>query len=683
VTSAAGVPKTIYSLWLQGLDAAPELVRFNLERWTALNPDYQLKVLDRRDALELFEGTDFPIRELPKQALSDVVRARLLRENGGVWVDASVFPVKPLSQWLDDALAAAGFFAFERPGPDRPISSWFLVAAPQNLILREWWKQIERFWSKPRRLIDRIPADPVGSVSPNGANESDQFPYFWFHYLFQYLLDTNAEFAETWDKCPRMGAGPPHRLAALFAKTPNPSIADMRAAASVAPMQKLVWRTSYPLGVLAYIDVSPGARNVEPEKHAIDLLLAEVERDPEDAPSVFSLAESYFGLGDFATARKWYTRRAEMGGSDEHAYFALFRVAQAMEQLGEPWPDVEDAYLKAWAFRPTRAEPLHAIAFHYRATKQYQLGYQFAQRAAEIPLPEQDTLFVRPDIHGWRAIDEQAICASWIGEQTEAFALCRRLLARPDIPDGDRQRIARNRDFSVPAMIEAASPCPDALVGSLVAGPLDAEVTVTLVAGPDHATTEQTLNSFLRCCTDVARVGRFLVVYVGMSALDRARLRERAMLRKRYGFLEFADCGFTDGPGAQLAQLRNQIHGRFWLHLGHGWRFFAPENFITRLTAVLETEAQVFQVGINFTDAAKLTGTCAAEETVRRAPDAGRYVLADVVASGPAMFDTARLDQAGGVDGAYPDPIATLGQRAATAELHTATLDEVLCITAV
>jgi hypothetical protein len=39
-----------------------------------------------------------------------------------------------------------------------------------------------------------------------------------------------------------------------------------------------------------------------------------------------------------------------------------------------------------------------------------------------------------------------------------------------------------------------------------------------------------------------------------------------------------------------------------------------------------------------------LTGGCAAEQAVRRTPDAGRYVLADVVASGPAMFDTARLD---------------------------------------
>jgi hypothetical protein len=90
----------------------------------------------------------------------------------------------------------------------------------------------------------------------------------------------------------------------------------------------------------------------------------------------------------------------------------------------------------------------------------------------------------------------------------------------------------------------------------------------------------------------------------------------------------------------------------------------------------------VFLVVINFAVAANLTGACAAEQAVRRASEAGRYVLTDAVASGPAMFDTARLDQAGGVQGTDIDMIAALGRRAAAAGLGTASLDEVLCIAA-
>ena len=154
------------------------------------------------------------------------------------------------------------------------------------------------------------------------------------------------------------------------------------------------------------------------------------------------------------------------------------------------------------------------------------------------------------------------------------------------------------------------------------------------------------------------------------------------MLHERYGFLEFVHPGPGDGPGAQLAQLRGQIDGRFWLHLGEGWRFFAPENFITRLTAVLEAEPQVFQVGINFADAVKLTGASA-----RRgggAPRTRRRPLRPDRAGGqrPGDVRTARLDRAGGVHGSDPDPIAELGRRAAAAGLRTASLDEVLCIAA-
>jgi hypothetical protein len=366
------------------------------------------------------------------------------------------------------------------------------------------------------------------------------------------------------------------------------------------------------------------------------------------------LAQVYFDSRDFVNARKWFARKIEMGGhTDEETFLAMLRVAQSMEELGAPWSEVQEAYLMAWEFRPTRAEPLYCIGRHYFNEKHYQLAYLFAERAARIPRPDDDMTLPYPDIYAWRAADAQAKSAFCIDQHIEAFTLWRQLLARPDIPEGDRQRIAANRDEAVPAMLEAVSYYPDTLPRNLTGTPGDAEVTVSLIAGPDLVATQQALNSFLNCCADVSGVGRFLVLDAGLSAAD------REILQALYEFVEFAE------PGAQFAQLREQIKGRFWLHLGQGWRFFAPENFITRLTAVLEAETHVFQVGINLADAAKLTGTSAPEPTVRRTPDAGRYVLTDAVASGPAMFDTARLD------------------RATADALQTASLDEVLCITTV
>ncbi len=108
-------------------------------------------------------------------------------------------------------------------------------------------------------------------------------------------------------------------------------------------------------------------RKVDPNQRFIDLLRPEVTSNSEDVLQVSMLAQVYFQAGDFANARKWFARMIEIGGSDEGTFWAMQRVAQSMEMLGEPWPEVHEAYLRAWEFRPTRAEPLYDIVRHYIA----------------------------------------------------------------------------------------------------------------------------------------------------------------------------------------------------------------------------------------------------------------------------------------------------------------------------
>ena len=389
-------------------------------------------------------------------------------------------------------------------------------------------------------------------------------------------------------------------------------------------------------------------RDVDPHQRLIKRFLADAESNPDDPLPVHMLAQLYFNVQDFANARRYSERLIEIGADDENIFLAILRIAQSMDKLGIPWLDVQEVYLRAWEFRPTRAEPFYGIARHYTAAQRYRLGHLFAERAAQISLPVDDLVVHDPTIYAWRAIDEQAVCASAIGEHLEAFNLCRRLLGRADIPDDHRDRIAANRDVSVPAMLEATSSYSEGLVRNVIDGPRDADVTISVIAGPNWASTAATMDSFLHCCTDVAKVGRFLVFDHGQTPGD------RTILRQRYPFLEFVEC--ADG-----AELREHIRGRYWLDLDHGWRFVAPDDYITRLTAILDAEPEVFQVGINVADATSLTGVSAPETTVRRTPDGGRYVLTGVMADGPAMYDTGRLDQASSLDVA-------------------ATLDEVRCI---
>ena len=249
------IPKVIHTLWIQGASQAPDVVKLCFRRWLKLNPGYELRVLEAADVRALLAGFPVPLESISVQALSDIVRIRLLAEAGGVWTDATVLPVKPLDDWLPQQLGSAGFFAFEKPKPDRPLASWFLASEANHTLTRKWCQEVFRFWLQPRTLTfydgNMVPPDPDREVAPGGGASQDRYPYFWFHYLFGYLLRADPAFAGQWSRCGKIGAEPPHRLQMLFSKSAaRPSAADVIATAQAAPVQKLNWRQPYPLDLL-------------------------------------------------------------------------------------------------------------------------------------------------------------------------------------------------------------------------------------------------------------------------------------------------------------------------------------------------------------------------------------------------------------------------------------------------
>lgn len=399
-----------------------------------------------------------------------------------------------------------------------------------------------------------------------------------------------------------------------------------------------------------------GSRNKDPQKYAKDaaVLLAYLNEHPDDEGAVFYVAQSYYDGGDFENARDWYARRVEMVECSEEVFYSLLRLGRSLAQLQAPDKQVEDAYARAWAYRPTRAEPLYELAYRMRVRARYEMGYLFARHAAALPLPE--TNWVDTDVYTWRALDEQAVCASWIGRKKETFELCRRLLTVARVDERERSRFAANRDLGVRQLLDETAAYPADLARRPQGGS-EAEVTFSLVAGPHRESTERTLNSFLRCCSDIDKVGRFLVLDTGLAETERAELSDR------YSSLEFLDGSVGMTPDEQIDRIADAIGGRYWLHAGQGWQFFATDPLITRLCSVLRAEPGVFQVGVNVGDAATLTGTAAPVATTRAAPGTGRYVLTATMSHGPNMVDVDRYRA-----------------RTAGAEFSHATLDEVLCV---
>jgi len=176
-----------------------------------------------------------------------------------------------------------------------------------------------------------------------------------------------------------------------------------------------------------------------------EVLEAALAKEPGHARYCFYLAQSLRDAGEIERALETYQRRAEMGGWAEEVYCALFEVARLLERSGASFAEISEAYLKAWNFRPLRAEPLCELARLNRQAGRHAVAHLFAQRAASMPRPD-DSLFVDADVYRWRARDELSVASYWIGDLESAARLAGELLAG-QLPDHERPRVERNAEL--------------------------------------------------------------------------------------------------------------------------------------------------------------------------------------------------------------------------------------------
>jgi glycosyltransferase involved in cell wall biosynthesis len=184
-----------------------------------------------------------------------------------------------------------------------------------------------------------------------------------------------------------------------------------------------------------------GARAADPKMKFLrdaELLEEQHARIPEDNRTLFYLAQSYRDAGETEKAIAAYRKRVAAGGWAEEVYLSLYNVALLYEGIGMG-AFVITAYLAAWQYRPSRAEPLYRLAAYHRGRKEWDLAYLFASQAVKI-LPSSDSLFVDESVVLWRCQDELAVAASWTGRHWEAVDIWTDLLSSGNFPKSEHGR---------------------------------------------------------------------------------------------------------------------------------------------------------------------------------------------------------------------------------------------------
>lgn len=214
-----------------------------------------------------------------------------------------------------------------------------------------------------------------------------------------------------------------------------------------------------PLSGLLINSLGDGHRNEHPKakyRSDIKVLREAWESDPCNSRIAFYLAQSYQCAGELPQAMKAYERRVSMGGWAEECYYSLYQMGVVHEAMDQK-PEAVAAYLRAFGYRPCRAEPLCALARIHRGASNWPVAYLFASMSAAIHRPA-DVLFVDQSVYDWRCQDELSIADYYLGRFQESAAACMQILNGHGLPDRERARVQTNLRFALDRMSQP-QPC--------------------------------------------------------------------------------------------------------------------------------------------------------------------------------------------------------------------------------
>lgn len=222
-----GFNRTVYMLWLQGFDHAPEVVRECRKSWLHYNAHSWNFVFLDNTTLPHYLPSSLLHRLMPNRAtmspnhVSNIIRLLLLEIYGGLWADATLFCTRPLDDWLIPNIQE-GFFAFAKPTANRMLSNWFLYGSRQNYIVRKWLNATVTYHA----------THPVDDV------------YFIQHQLFGDLFRSDSLFRSMWKRVPPVSAkheGPHMLMEEGYFEQLSPQVKTQIDSHS-SPLYKLTWK---------------------------------------------------------------------------------------------------------------------------------------------------------------------------------------------------------------------------------------------------------------------------------------------------------------------------------------------------------------------------------------------------------------------------------------------------------
>lgn len=157
--------RIIWTLWWQGEDAAPDLVKACIASMRAHANGAEVMVLDRRTCgryvtlpRHILDKADSGVISLTH--LSDIIRVHLLRDHGGLWMDSTVFVTADIPREIFELpLWTIRFQNFRHPVPAGRWTGFLLGGDRGHILFETLAEMLDAYWAAHDAMADYVLLD--------------------------------------------------------------------------------------------------------------------------------------------------------------------------------------------------------------------------------------------------------------------------------------------------------------------------------------------------------------------------------------------------------------------------------------------------------------------------------------------------------------------------------------------
>jgi len=176
-----------------------------------------------------------------------------------------------------------------------------------------------------------------------------------------------------------------------------------------------------PRNVCRIDDFNDGGCKSDKFTRDISLLEQGLIDEPTNVRYMFYLAQTYHSVGRWKESLKMYKKRIAAGGWFEEIWYSHYMIAKCHKELGNI-PKFEEWMLRAYTYRPQRAESLYELTKYFREHGQPYKSYHYMLMGKKIPMST-DSLFIETEVYNGLFEYEESILDYYVkSDKSEGVA---------------------------------------------------------------------------------------------------------------------------------------------------------------------------------------------------------------------------------------------------------------------